>query len=265
MTDLVTVEVNDGVADVRLNRPDKYNALSPEMFKAIIDAGERLAEARDVRAVVLSGNGRGFCAGLDMESMQGLANPDRGSGDALLNRGEQVENFAQRPAYVWKKMPVPTIAALHGVAYGGGCQIALGADIRFAAPDAKISVLEIKWGLIPDMSISQTLRDLVPLDVAKELTFTGRVLNGEQARQAGLVTHVADDPQAAAMELAREIASKSPDAVRAGKRLFETSWHADERTGLELEAALQGALIGSPNQVEAVRANFEKRAPEFKD
>ena len=265
MTDLVTVEVNDGVADVRLNRPDKYNALSPEMFKAIIEAGERLAQARDVRAVVLSGNGRGFCAGLDMRSMQGLGDPDRSAGDALLDRGERVENFAQRPAYVWKKLPVPTIAALHGVAYGGGCQIALGADIRFAAPDAKISVLEVKWGLIPDMSITQTLRDVVPLDVAKELTFTGRVLNGEQARQAGLVTHVADDPHASAMELAREIADQSPDAVRAGKKLFETAWHADERTGLELESALQETLIGSPNQMEAVRANFENRAPEFKD
>ncbi|MCY4343043.1 MAG: crotonase/enoyl-CoA hydratase family protein [Gammaproteobacteria bacterium] len=265
MTDLVTVEVDRGVADVRLNRPDKYNALSPEMFKAIIEAGERLAEAREVRAVVLSGNGRGFCAGLDMMSMQGLGSPGRSSGEGLLSRGDRPENFAQRPAYVWKKLPVPTIAALHGVAYGGGCQIALGADIRFAAPDAKISVMEIKWGLIPDMSITQTLRDLVPLDVAKELTFTGRVLNGDEAREAGLVTHVADDPRAAAMELAREIASKSPDAVRAGKELFETSWHADERTGLALESTLQTALIGSPNQIEAVKSNFEKRAPEFSD
>ena len=265
MTDLVTVEVNDGVADVRLNRPEKYNALSPDMFRAIIEAGERLAEAKAVRAVVLSGNGRGFCAGLDMASMQGLVDPEGQTGDSLLSRSARPENRAQRPAYVWKRLPVPTIAALHGVAYGGGCQIALGADIRFAAPDAKISVMEIKWGLIPDMSITQTLRDLVPLDVAKELTFTGRVLNGEQARQAGLVTHVADDPRAAALELAREIAGKSPDAVRAGKQLFETSWHADERTGLELESALQTALIGSPNQVEAVKANFEKRAPEFQD
>lgn len=265
MTELVTVEVDGGVADVRLNRPEKYNALSPEMFKAIVDAGERLAEAKEVRAVVLSGNGRGFCAGLDMASMQGLGDPGRDAGEALLNRDDREENFAQRPAYVWKRLPVPTIAALHGVAYGGGCQIALGADIRFAAPDAKISVMEIKWGLIPDMSITQTLRDVVPMDVAKELTFTGRVLNGEQARQAGLVTHVADDPHAAAMELAREIAGKSPDAVRAGKKLFETTWHADARTGLELEAALQQTLIGSSNQVEAVKANFEKRAPEFSD
>ena len=164
-----------------------------------------------------------------------------------------------------KRLPVPVISAVHGVAYGGGAQIALGADIRIAAPDAKISVMEIKWGLIPDMSLTQTLRDIVPLDVAKELTFTGRVLSGEEAKELGLVTHVSEDPLSHAMDLAREIAGKSPDAIRAGKQLLETSWHADERTGLELESSLQMALIGSDNQKEAVMANFEKRAPVFKD
>ncbi|MDE0367191.1 MAG: crotonase/enoyl-CoA hydratase family protein [Gammaproteobacteria bacterium] len=264
MNDLVTVDVTDGVADVRLNRPDKYNALSPEMFKAIVETGERLSEAREVRAVVLSGNGRGFCAGLDMGSMQRLAGANPGAG-ALLERDERPENNAQRPAFVWKRMPVPTISAVHGVAYGGGLQIALGTDIRIAAPDAKLSVMEIKWGLIPDMSISQTLRDLVPLDVAKELTFTGRVLSGSEAMDLGLVTRVEDDPHAAAMNLGREIAGKSPDAIRAAKRLLESSWHADERDGLELEASLQKTLIGSPNQKEAVKANFGKRAPRFTD
>lgn len=267
MTDLVTIDKSGGIADVRLNRPEKYNALSPDMFKAIIEAGETLAEATDVRAVVLSGNGRGFCAGLDMASFQGMAGaPTKGSPTGtLLKRDERPENQAQRPAYVWKRMPVPVIAALHGVAYGGGCQIALGADIRFAAPDAKISIMEIKWGLVPDMSITQTLRDLLPLDVAKELTFTARVLSGIDAREVGLVTHVADDPLAAAMELAQEIAGKSPDAVRAGKKLYEDSWHADARTGLEMESSLQTGLIGSPNQIEAIKANFENRAPEFGD
>jgi enoyl-CoA hydratase/carnithine racemase len=162
-------------------------------------------------------------------------------------------------------MPVPVIVALHGVAYGGGCQIALGADIRFAAPDAKISIMEIKWGLVPDMSITQTLRDILPLDVAKELTFTGRILSGLDAQKIGLVTHVADDPLAAAMELAGEIAAKLPDAVRAGKKLYEDSWHADARTGLEMESTLQTGLIGSENQIEAIKANFENRAPQFSD
>ena len=264
MTDLVTVDIADGVADVRLNRPDKYNALSPELFRAIIDAGERLAEAREVRAVVLSGNGRGFCAGLDMGSMQRLADTDDSPG-TMLDRDDRPENGAQRPAYVWKRLPVPTIAALHGVAYGGGLQIALGADIRIAAPDARLSVMEMRWGLIPDMSISQTLRDLVPLDVAKELTFTARILSGTQAGELGLVTRVENEPHAAAMDLAREIAGKSPDAVRAAKRLLESSWHADERDGLALEASLQAKLIGSPNQKEAVKANFGKRTPRFTD
>lgn len=267
--ELVTIDVNEGVADVRLNRAEKYNALSPEMFRAIVEAGERLAEARDVRAVVLSGNGRGFCAGLDMTSMAGLADSSSGSGDGdgstLLDRDERPENFAQRPAMVWKRLPVPVIAALHGVVYGGGAQIALGADMRVAAPDMRMSIMEIKWGLIPDMSISQTLRDIVPLDVAKDLTFTGRVLNGEEAQQLGLVTRVSEDPLATALDMAREIASKSPDAIRAGKQLLETVWHADERTGLELESSLQISLIGGANQVEAVQANFDKRAPNFQD
>lgn len=264
-TDLVTIDITDGVADVRLNRPDKYNALSPEMFQAIVDAGETLAETPSVRAVVLSGNGRGFCAGLDMQSMAGLGGGSGGSDAELLSRDERPENFAQRPAMVWKRLPVPVIAALHGVAYGGGAQIALGADIRLAAPDTKMSIMEIKWGLIPDMSLSQTLRDLVPLDVAKELTFTGRIVSGEEAQALGLITRVTDNPLDDALALARDIADKSPDAIRAGKTLLETVWHADERTGLELESSLQTALIGSPNQVEAVKANFEKRPPQFKD
>lgn len=268
MADLVTIEMKAGIADVRLNRPDKYNALSPEMFKAIIEAGEQLAQAKDVRVVVLSGNGRGFCAGLDMSGFQGMADSSSGERNltgTLLSRDERPENHAQRPAYVWKRMPVPVIAAIHGVAYGGGCQIALGADIRFAAPDAKLSVMEIKWGLIPDMSITQTLRDILPMDVAKELTFSGRILSGEQAQALGLVTHVSEDPLAAAMTLAEEIAGKSPDAIRAGKQLFEESWHADERTGLAMESQLQVELIGSPNQVEAIKANFENRSPDFTD
>ncbi len=265
--DLVTIDINNGVADVRLNRAEKYNALSPDMFKAIIEAGENLSQAKDLRAVVLSGNGRGFCAGLDMESMAGMGggNKDANPADGLLSRDERPENRAQRPAMVWKRMPVPVIAALHGVAYGGGAQIALGADMRFASPDTKMSIMEIKWGLIPDMSISQTLRDIVPLDVAKELTFTGRILSGEEAQSLGLVTKVVDNPLEHAMEVANEIASKSPDAIRAGKQLLEAVWHADERTGLELEAELQVGLIGSPNQIEAVKANFEKRPPNFQN
>lgn len=269
MSDLVSIRIDDGVADVRLNRPEKYNALSPEMFAAIIRAGESLATDPSVRAVVLSGNGRGFCAGLDFSSFQGMSDGRRDSapqGESPLARDDdRPENRAQRPAYVWKRLPVPVIVAVHGVAFGGGLQVALGGDIRFATADAKLSVMEIKWGLVPDMSLTQTLRELVSLDVAKELTFTGRVLRGQEASELGLVTRVCEDPLAQALALAREIAGKSPDAIRAGKHLLETSWRADEATGLALEASLQGELIGSPNQLEAVRANFEERAPRFAD
>lgn len=272
MSELVTIDVKAGVADVRLNRPDKYNALSPAMFEAIIEAGESLAADTSVRAVVLSGNGRGFCAGLDFGSFQGMsersdASEATGSDSAaaLARDSERPENRAQRPAYVWKRLPVPVIAAVHGVAYGGGLQVALGADLRYATADAKLSVMEIKWGLVPDMGLTQTVRDLIRLDVLKELTFTGRVVSGEEAQALGLVTRVCDDPLEAALESARAIAGKSPDAIRAGKKLLEESWHADAVVGLGLEASLQGGLIGSPNQLEAIKANFEKRAPEFVD
>ncbi|RMF17459.1 MAG: crotonase/enoyl-CoA hydratase family protein, partial [Candidatus Dadabacteria bacterium] len=174
-------------------------------------------------------------------------------------------NMFQRPGYDWKRLPVPVIAAIHGHCYGGGLQIALGADIRIAAPDTQMSVMEIKWGLIPDMSGTQTLRDLVRIDVAKELTFTGRIVEAEEAAQLGLVTRVAEDPKAAAMELAQTIASKSPDAIRAGKRLFNAVWHGSDVDGLALEAELQQTLIGSANQMEAVMANMQKRAPKFRD
>lgn len=267
MTELVTIEVNDGVADVRLNRPEKMNALSQELFAAISSAGDALAKRSDVRAVVLSGNGRAFCAGLDFGSFQGMT----GGGAAPVQGGltatvkEHPENNAQRPAMVWKRMPVPVIAAVHGVAFGGGLQIALGADIRIVAPDARLSIMEIKWGLIPDMALTQTLVDVVRLDIAKELTFSGRVVQGEEAVRLGLATRVEANPLAAALALAREIADKSPQAIRHGKRLLEESWRAPPGHGLPLEAQLQMDLIGKANQIEAVKANFENRPPRFSD
>ncbi len=268
MADLVTIDIQNHIADVRLNRPEKMNALNQDMWQAISAAGEELHENREIRAVVLSGNGRCFCAGLDMASFQSFES--RGSSSTstsipLAGPNERPGNLPQRACLTWKRMPVPVVGALHGVAYGAGSQIALGTDIRIAAPDLRFCVMEIKWGLIPDVGITQTLRDLVPLDVAKELTFTGRILDSTQAKELGLVTHIAEDAHAKAMELAGEIANKSPDAIRSGKKLFEETWHSDERTGLELETRLQVELIGSDNQLEAIRANFEKRAPNFKD
>jgi enoyl-CoA hydratase/carnithine racemase len=269
MSDRVIVSVQDGVADVRMNRPDKLNALDLPMFQALVEAGRAVARDRSVRAAVLSGEGRAFCAGLDMSSFQAMAGGGGGGGGGpnLLSRdgSESPANFAQLAGWVWTEVPVPVIAAVHGVAFGGGLQVALGADLRLVAPDARLSVLEIKWGLVPDMSGTQTLRRLVRLDVAKELTFTGRIVEGAEAVALGLATRVEADPRAAALALAREIATRSPDAIRAGKRLLDASGLLPVADGLALEERLQRGLIGRPNQIEAVRANLEKRAPRFSD
>lgn len=262
---LVTIAIKDHVADVRLNRPDKYNALSPAMFQAVVDAGEKIAQLSDVRAVVLSGEGPGFCAGLDMESFQSMGS---GSQNQDLDHGiprpeNSVGNIGQYASHIWKSLKIPVIAAVHGVAYGGGLQIALGADIRIAAPSARLSIMEIKWGLIPDMAITQTIRDIMSMDVVKELVFTGRVLSAEEAEKLGLITRIAENPHAEAMALAAEIASKNPNAIKAGKQLLEETWHDARDKSLSLEEKLQLELIGSPNQKEAVLANFQKRAPKF--
>ena len=265
MSDRVTVSKEGGVAEVRLNRPEKLNALDPAMFEGIVETGKALAADRSLRAVVLCGEGRAFCAGLDFASFMGLASSGRSSRGLLDRDANQVANYAQQAAYVWTELPVPVIAAVHGVAFGGGLQIALGADLRFVAPDAQLSVMEIKWGLIPDMSGTQTLRHLVRLDVAKELTFTGRIVRGSEAVELGLATHASNDPHAEAMALAREIATKSPDAIRAGKHLLNRAGVVGVEEGLRLEEQLQVSLIGTPNQLEAVQANMQKRAPEFRD
>lgn len=263
--ELVSITVKDQVADVQLRRGDKYNALSPEMFKALIKVGEDLSTRTDVRAVVLSGEGPGFCSGLDMSSFQAMeSRSNEGNGAASVARQEnRIANDPQLSAYVWKQVPVPVIAALHGVAYGGGLQVALGADIRLADPNTRFSIMEIKWGLIPDMAITQTIRDLLSMDVVKELTFTGRIFNAKEAARLGVITRMIEHPYEEAMAMAKIIAGKSPDAIRHAKRLLEEAWHADTKTGLKLEEKLQLELIGSPNQREAIKANFDKREPEF--
>ncbi|MDP2228825.1 MAG: crotonase/enoyl-CoA hydratase family protein [Moraxellaceae bacterium] len=261
MSELVTFTVVDHVAEVRLNRPEKMNALSMPLFDALQEAAARVMADRSVRAVVLSGEGRAFCAGLDLAN---FTDPDVFGGDAFGNgRGGHWPNYYQRPCYLWKDVPVPVIAALHGAVFGGGLQIALGADIRIAQPDTRLSLMEIKWGLIPDMSGSQTLRDLVRLDVAKELAFTGRIVEAAEAERIGLVTRLADNSREAALALAREIAQKNPQAVTLAKLLLESTWHGDDARGLEVEERLQATLLQSPNQVEAVMAGLQKRAAVF--
>ncbi len=269
MSDRVSIEFRDGVADVRLNRPDKLNALDKAMFEALVEAAAGLTEDRSLRAVVLSGEGRAFCAGLDFASfmaMGGGGAADKKSVGGLLGKPkDSPATLAQQAAYVWMSLPVPVIAAVHGVAFGGGLQIALGADIRIAAPDARFSVMEIKWGLIPDMTGTQTLRHLVRLDVAKELTFTGRIVEGREAAELGLVTRLSDNPRDDAMAMAAEIATKSPNAIRSAKGLLDGAMYSGLEEGLRDEAQRQAALIGKPNQLEAVTANMEKRAPRFSD
>jgi enoyl-CoA hydratase/carnithine racemase len=258
----VRVEVADHVALVTLSRPDKHNALDVPMFEQIIGAADGLASRSGVRAVVLHGDGPSFCSGLDVVSIMAAGN----GLDGLVGRVRgEVPNWFQRAAHAWIELPVPVIAAVHGTCFGGGLQIALGADIRIAAPDARFSVMEVKWGLVPDMSITRTLPRLVAIDVAKELTFTGRVFHAEEAARLGIVTRVAEDPLAAARELAAAIAARSPDAVRAAKRLYDESWTGAAEQTLALEASLQLGLIGSPNQLAAVAAGFSEAPAEFTD
>ena len=257
----VRIAVEDHVAVVTLARPEKHNALDLAMFEAIIDAAAEVAATRGVRVVVLHGDGPSFCSGLDIASLMS----DGGSLDDIVARDGHRANLAQRVCTDWIDLPVPVIAAVHGNCFGGGLQIALGADIRFVAPDARLSVMESKWGLVPDMGITSTLPRLVRADVAKELTFTARVLGGEEAAALGLATHVAPDPLGAARALAAEIAGRSPDAVRAAKRLYDTSWNAPADEGLLLETELQVGLIGSPNQMAAVVAGMSKQPGEFTD
>jgi enoyl-CoA hydratase/carnithine racemase len=262
MDDRVRVELSEGVAEVRLVRADKHNGLDRRMFEALVATGERLASEPTLRAVVLFGEGPSFCAGLDFAAfMREGADPA-----TLLRRDESSPaNFAQRAAWVWHELPVPVVAALHGHVYGGGLQIALAADLRFVTADAKLSVREIEWGLVPDMSGTQTLRHLVRLDVAKELTFTGRVVSGHEAVALGLATRVEADPLAAARRTAREIAARSPDAIRASKRLFDAAYTGSHQEGLRLEEEIQRTVIGKPNQLEAVMAGLQKRPPVFRD
>jgi enoyl-CoA hydratase/carnithine racemase len=258
----LAIAVEDHVAVVTLTRPDKHNALDVAMFDAITGAAERLATEPGVRAVVLHGDGPSFCSGLDVAGV--MANQP--GSDALMDPLHgPVPNWFQRAAHRWLEVPVPVIAAIHGHCLGGGLQIALAADVRFCTPDALLAVLEVKWGLIPDMAITRTLPRLVGIDVAKELAYTGRIISGAEAHALGLVTHLAEDPVAAARALAAEIASRSPDAVRGMKRLFDESWTGSTEETLRLEADIQLGLLGTPNQLAAVTAGLAKQPAQFED
>jgi enoyl-CoA hydratase/carnithine racemase len=264
MKDRITITVEAGVADVRLIRADKLNALDERMFAGLVEAGEELARTPGLRAAVLSGEGRAFCAGLDMGRFAAMGRGEQAVGD-IVTRTHGPANKVQWAIWVWRDLPVPVIAAVHGVAFGGGFQLALGADMRYAAPDARFSVMESRWGLVPDLAGTQLMRHLAREDIVRELTYTGRIFSAQEALAYGFVTRIADDPRAAALETAREIAGKSPDAIRAAKRLLNLAATSETVAGLEAESAEQSKLIGSRNQMEAVLANLEKRSARFDD
>ena len=260
MSERVSTTVTDQIADVRLTRGDKMNAIDPAMFEAIGAAIDDLAGRKDVRCVVLSGEGKAFCAGLDMTSMAA-----GGSGLSSVARNAQGSILPQHVTLGWRNLPMPVIAAVHGVAFGGGFQIMTGADIRVAAPGTRFAIRETYWGLVPDMAGFPIWRGLVRDDVLRELVYSAREFDAEEALRHGFVTRIADDPHAAAMELACAIAGRSPHAIRGSKRLCNAAYDMDERALLELETTEQMAVIGKPNMLEAVAANMGKRAANFVD
>lgn len=263
MTGPVRIDVENHIAVVTLDRPEKMNAVNLAMFDALGEAGAQLAAERTVRAVVLQGAGEHFCAGIDTAVFGDETTAvDAESFAPLPGR---LANRLQEAAYTWRQLEAPVICAVQGVAFGAGLQIALAADIRVAAPAAQFSILEIKWGLVPDLAISTTLRGLVAPDAVKELAFSGRVVEAPEALQLGLITEMHKEPAARCMAIAESIRVKSPDAVRSVKRLVNTAWQLSDAEALALEAELQLGVLGRKNQREAVMANLQKREPEFED
>jgi len=259
MNDTISYQIENGIAKVTLNRPDKMNALNLELVEALIAAGEAITADNSVRVVVLSGSGKAFCAGIDTEFMMSGGVTD------LYERTHGLCNIFQQAAWVWHEVPVPVIAAVHGTCYGGGLQIMTGADMRYIHPETKLSIMEMKWGIVPDMGGTQLWSTYVREDIIRELTYTARVFSGTEAGEYGFATRLTDDPLALALETAEQIVNKNPDAIRAAKRLISNQRQPDVAAGLLAESVEQVEITRTPNQIEAVMANFEKRAPKFMD
>lgn len=260
MSDRVLLEVRDEVAYVTLNRADKYNGLDREMMLAMISTAKAVKADKSVRAVILQGEGKAFCAGLDFGSWS--KTPAKLAAGFLKPR-PGTTNLFQEVAWCWRKLQVPVIAVVKGHCFGGGIQIALAADFRFTTPDCEFSIMEIKWGMIPDMTGTITLRELVPIDVAKELTMTGRIFNGEEAKAMNLVTGVSADPLADAEALVAQLKTRSPDAISAAKAMFHKTWGASESGALGTESIIQAKVLAGKNQRIAQKANFAKKLPKF--
>jgi enoyl-CoA hydratase/carnithine racemase len=254
----VRIEVERGRATLLLTRADKHNGVDPPMLRSVLAAQRALKQRRDVRVVIIRGEGPSFCAGIDAKQ---FFTPSLRTALFMSQLWWPVRNWFQAWSMGFRELGVPVIAAIHGNCFGAGIQLALGADIRVAAPDAKLSIMEARLGLVPDMGGPTLLRELVPLDVAKELTFTGRIVSGQQALTLGLVTHVADDPYAAALALADEIVTRSPDSVAAGKFLLQRAWGADETQALALERTYQRRVVGRDNQRRALASSQRKNTP----
>ena len=261
MSERVSIRVDAHVAEVTMDRADKFNAVDMAMIDALVDAARHVTEDDSIRAVVLAGAGDNFCAGIDLDVFTSPEPPF--SAEAMRPQGNGTANLFQQPALVWRDLPVPVIAAVQGICFGAGLQIALGADFRLVAPSSRLSVMEVKWGIVPDMGITVTARGLLRPDRLKELALTGREVDGAEAVSLGLATRLDDEPLAAARRLARDIAGRSPDATAGIKHLLDAGAAATEADALALEAAIQLEMLGRPNQAEAVRANLEKRAPAF--
>lgn len=256
----ISCTVSGGVARVFLDRPDKLNGLTLEMLADLASTAHRLARDATLRAVVMGGTGESFCAGLDFAAA--LRDP-WGIARSFLPVPWRGTNRFQEACWSWRRLPVPVVAVVHGHCYGGGLQLALAADFRYTTPDSQWSVLEAKWGLIPDMSGIRSLAELVGIDTAKRLTMTGDTLTGEEAHRLGLVTEVAADPMAAADELVAKLRTRSPDAVAAAKRLFDATWTATPRRTFARERAEQLALLVNANTRIAREAAFKRTTPEF--
>lgn len=262
----VGLQIESHIAYVTLSRPTKMNALDQAMFGAIATVGEKIKADKSIRAVVLSGAGEHFCSGLDKSNFEQLMSQDVGTlTSALSERTHGIANAVQYAVWVWRELPVPVIAALQGMVLGGGLQIALGADIRVASSQSQFSILELKWGIIPDMGSTQIMRHLIRDDVIRELTYTARMFSAEEAKDFGFITHITPDPLAHASELAQQIAAKNPQAIQAAKRVINRSYYQSPEQGLLDESIEQDAIMGSVNQIEAVKAVVEGRVPIFKD
>jgi len=267
----IEFSVENHVAHVKLSRADKMNALDNEMFDAIPMVGEQIRQDPSIRVVVVSGDGGNFCAGLDKSNFasilekKGVSLNDKEPAMVLADRTHGIANALQYVVWMWRELPMPVIAAIDGFCLGGGLQIALGADFRYAKADSKFSILEMRWGIVPDMSSTQIMRHIIRDDVIRELTYTAKIFDAKQAKEWGFITEIVDDPLAHAMSVANEIAYKNPDAIRAAKKIIDASNYQTAEEGLLMESVEQDKIMGTPNQIEAVMAELQKRKPEFRD